>query len=473
MPSPPLFARLRTALKYVRLRSFDLSTEAGRAAERTRRITLSALASAAARAISISASLVTVPLTLHYLGAERFGMWMAMSAFTAMFSFADLGIGNGILTAVSNAHGRGDLPQVQRYVSSAFFLLGAICLLVLALLALCYPFVPWATFFNVSSPIARSEAAPAIAVFIACFAVSIPLGIAQRVQIGMQMGFMASLWQCLASAIGLCGILCVIWLKAGLPWLVLAYAGAPVLVAAVNSFLFFVRIKPDFSPKFQAVSRSHGSELARTGFLFFALQLAAAVTYTSDNLVIAHALGASQVAHYSVPDRLFAMASMIVSLAITPLWPAFGESLARGDHGWARRTLIRATLLSACIAAVICLIFIFIGPSLIKLWVGTAIHAPLMLLLGLAVWRTTEATAGAASMFLNALRIIKFQIAIALTTALVAIALKIYLVPRFGAPVIPWITTAAFIVFAGIPTAWMLRKRLREGIGHSGARVAK
>ena len=68
------------------------SAEALRAHERHRRIVLSALASAGARAISIAAALISVPLTLHYLGAERYGMWMIMSSFVAILGFADLGI---------------------------------------------------------------------------------------------------------------------------------------------------------------------------------------------------------------------------------------------------------------------------------------------------------------------------------------------------------------------------------------------
>ena len=58
-------------------------------------------------------------------------MWMAMSSLVAMLGFADLGIGNGLLNAISDAHGRDDRGDAARYVSSAFFSLVAISLVAL------------------------------------------------------------------------------------------------------------------------------------------------------------------------------------------------------------------------------------------------------------------------------------------------------------------------------------------------------
>src|SRR5262245_42123374 len=113
--------------------SSDNATPEGRARERQRRIALSALASALAKAISVSTALISVPLTLTYLGAERYGMWMTMSSLVAMLSFADLGIGNGLLASVASAHGRNDRDEIQSYVSSAYLVLSAIAIAIVGL----------------------------------------------------------------------------------------------------------------------------------------------------------------------------------------------------------------------------------------------------------------------------------------------------------------------------------------------------
>ena len=205
--SPTLFLGARFGALTSLFNTLDVLTPEGRAQERQRRIALSALASALAKAISVSTALISVPLTLNYLGAERYGMWMTMSSLIAMLSFADLGIGNGLLTSVASAHGRDDRGEIQSYVSSAYFILSVIAIATLGLFFLCYPFVDWFRIFNVNTALAQREAAPTVAVFFTCFALSIPISIVQRVQIGLQRGFMASLWQCSASLTALVGSL--------------------------------------------------------------------------------------------------------------------------------------------------------------------------------------------------------------------------------------------------------------------------
>ena len=60
-----------------------LTTHPGRAAERHRRVLLSALSSGVAWATSVATALVIVPVVLHYLGAERYGVFATITAIAA------------------------------------------------------------------------------------------------------------------------------------------------------------------------------------------------------------------------------------------------------------------------------------------------------------------------------------------------------------------------------------------------------
>jgi len=64
---------IRRGLSLLRRESFDTSDESGRSKERYRRAAFTTLASIGARGIAILTSLITVPLTLHYLGADATG----------------------------------------------------------------------------------------------------------------------------------------------------------------------------------------------------------------------------------------------------------------------------------------------------------------------------------------------------------------------------------------------------------------
>ena len=142
-------ARLRAAWALVRLRPFDVATPKGQSQERYRRAALTALAALASKGLTMLTLLVSVPLTMGYLGAERFGLWMAISALVAFMNLLDFGVGNGLLNRVVEANGRGDPDSVRAAVSSGFFLLCTLAAGLLVVFGLVYPLLPWPTLFNV------------------------------------------------------------------------------------------------------------------------------------------------------------------------------------------------------------------------------------------------------------------------------------------------------------------------------------
>jgi O-antigen/teichoic acid export membrane protein len=103
-------------LVLVRRKPFDTSTPDGRSKERLRRALLTTASSVIVRVISMAGPLITVPLALGYLGHERYGLWMTVIAILGMFTFADLGLGNGLMTEISQADGRDDMQESRRCI---------------------------------------------------------------------------------------------------------------------------------------------------------------------------------------------------------------------------------------------------------------------------------------------------------------------------------------------------------------------
>lgn len=450
----------RDIRSFLQRKPFDQTNEKDHARERHVRVALGAGASLLAKVFSVGTALISAPLTLHYLGSERYGMWMTMSSLVAMFAFADLGIGNGVLNAVAAAHGRNDRRAIRGFVSSGFFALSAVACVLIGVFALAYPFVPWFKLFNVETTQTRAEAGPALGVLVACFALAIPIGIVQRVQMGLQRGFVASLWQCASSLLGLTGLLIAVHWRAGLPWLVFAFAGAPLIASLFNSLMFFGRLERDIAPSPQAVSNQAVLRVAKTGMLFFVLQIAVAVTFASDNVVIAQILGAESVTEYAVPERMFSLISMMLGMALMPLWPAYGEAIARGDHPWVRRILRRSFLASIGLAAVGSTCLVLAGPRLIALWVGHAVEPLFLLMLGFGVWKVIEAGGNAVAMFLNGAHVVSAQVIVATITAVVVIVLKIALVNLFGTPGAIWATVIGYSICTAIPYFFIVPKAL-------------
>jgi len=439
-------------LQFFRLQEFDKSTPEGRSKERYRRAALTGLASGGAKVISVLTMLITVPLTLHYLGAERYGMWMTISSVVLMLAFADLGLGLGLMNAVSEAHGQDDRQAASQYVSSAFFMLAGVAAIILLAFVIAYPFVPWAKIFNVTSPLAVREAGPAIAAFMACFALNIPLGVAQRVQFGYQEGFLNSLWESLGKVLGLLGVLLVIYFQGGLLWLVLAMAGTPVLATFLNILWLFGYQRRWLLPRWHTASIIGAHKIMRLGLLFFLLQVAMAIGLNSGNIILAQMIGPEAVTQYNIPQRLFFVPMMLVTFLIGPLWPAYGEAIARGELAWVRTAFSRSVVAGLCISLPLSFFLVILGPRIISLWVGSHFHTSFLLLLGLGLWSAINPLVGSFAVLFNGASIVKFQLICNLSMAIANLGLSIALVHWIGVPGVIYGGLIAYSLFVLAPS---------------------
>lgn len=443
--------RLRGLLSLVRLQSYETDTPAGRARERQRRIALTALTTALARAIGFLTTLITVPLAIGYLGAERYGLWMTITSLIAMVGFLDLGIGNGLIGAIAEAQARNDREEARRYVSAASLVLFVICAMLLGLFALGYPWLPWQRLLNVKDVSAAHDGAMAAAALVTCFALGLPLSLVWRIHTGFQEGFEAALWGIAGSLVSLIGVVLMIVLRKSLPWLVAASAAGPLLAALANGVVLSLR-RPWLRPRLSSITGDAVRRVFGQGMLFFALQLAMVVGYQSDNYVINQVLGPEQVTQYAVPLRLFNLAPLLLNLALGPLWPAYAEAAARGDADWVRRTLNRSVKLALLVTGPPALILVLFGAPIMHLWVGGKVVPTFQLLLALGLLSVIMAVSEALSMFMNGLHVVRLQVICSWIMAVANIGLKIVLTGEIGVSGVAYATVVAQVLCVLIPS---------------------
>ena len=456
-----LLCPLRRVASNVRLQPFDSSTPEGRARERVRKAGLTALTAAVARAIAMLTPLVSMPLTLKYLGLERYGMWQTIVSVVGMMAFADLGLGCGLLTAVAQASGRDDKQDAERLVSSAFFVLTAAAgLLLIGFLAVS-PLVPWSRVFNVTSLLAKNEAGASMVAFTLCFGLSLPLGLVQKVQSGYQEGFQSNLWQCLASILTLAALVAAIHARVGLPLLALVIAAVPLLVLALNSIVYFGYQRPWLRPRWRHFHGPTGRDLLRTGLSFLTITILMAIGISADNLVVAQILGAEAVTQLAVPARLVAPLSGVAMMLFLPMWSANGEAIARGDVAWVGKTARRLTALTFSLVGCGVIAYVLLGPLVIHSLVGNRVAADRVLLLGLGAFTVMQAAGGPAFMVLNSMKLLGIQIVMYSAFTAVGIVAKVLLARRFGITAIPWAGAASYALLVLLPL-WIYVPRVLD-----------
>jgi O-antigen/teichoic acid export membrane protein len=453
---------LRETRKDLQSTAMSSSDPADRSAARHRRAAVTGITSGISRAVRIGVTLITIPLTLHYLGNERFGLWMTISSVLAMAGFADFGVGNGVLNTVSTAYGKDDWNGIRQAISSGIAILTLIGAAILAIFLAIYRFVDWGNVFRATTATARAEAGPAMLVFMVCFALNIPLDVVQRTQLGLQQGFLTNVWEIFSSILILIGILGVVHFHLSLTALVVAFAGAPVIGTWMNAGFFFGVSRRDLLPKLSLVSRQVIKKIASLGGLFFVLQLVVAVSFSADNFIIARILGVADVTVFSIPQRMFAVIATVVTMLMMPLWPAYAEAISRGDMHWVRHTLSRTLLGVFAFTTLVSGLLLLFSNKLLLWWVGPNIHPSFLLMLGLAIWAILSNCGSTLAMFLNGAGIVKFQVITSAIFGVGCLLMKIIFTHLYGIAGVPWATVITYIFFAAIPYAWYVPRVMKQ-----------
>lgn len=406
------------------------NTHRGR--QRWRRVLSGAVGAAVFRVISIVGTLATVPLVIRDLGNVKYGALVLITQLSTLLVFADLGLGNGLVTALSRALAMEDKERARSLISSAWFLLVGIAIFGGALFVMAMWWIPWGRLLGIGA-VGENEVANAVFVFAAFFAIGVPVSIAQKIHLARQEGFQAGAWQALGAILTVGATIGCVYSSASLPAYVAAAVGGSVISGILNCAWLFYR-KPLFRPQLQCVTSSLVRFLLGSGALFLVLGIASAVAYQTDALVISHLLGSAEVTNYSLGLRLFAMPGVALSFILAPLWPAFSNAFALKDYAWARKTMLRTVSIGLAINVSGALFLVIFGSRLIQLWVGkgTVVELPMLLLVSLGIWTALNAVQGPLAMWLNGAHVVKFQVVCAITMAVMNLGLSIALTPWLG-----------------------------------------
>lgn len=401
----------------------------------------------------MAVAVITLPLTIDYLGPERFGIWLTLSSLIGLVAFLDLGLGNGLLNAVTRSLALSKVHRARVEVSSVFAVLGLVAAGLGAAFLLTFAFIPWASIVAATSTLARSEAGPAVAIFALCFLVGLPMAVVNQVRLARQEGYFVHLFAAAGNVAAVLALLVVVNSRGGLPALVLALAVPPLIATGLNGFALFGGPASALRPSLGLAKREVSTRLLRSGFLFFVLQASIAVAVTSDALVLAHLLGPVAVADYGVVARLFLIPSGIAGALLAPLWPAYGDAIARGDHAWVDVTLHRSIVASVLLMAPAAGILVLAGPAIVSAWVGPTVTPDFGLILAYGIWMVLSTTGMAGAMFLNGAAQIRLQAAWAVAMAVVNLGLSLLLTPIVGESGVVWASVASYGLLVLFPMA--------------------
>ena len=414
---------------------------------RIRRAGLTGIATLVARGVTVSLGLITLPLTSHYLGKERFGLWLTLSSFIAWFAVADLGLANSLVNALSTADGKDDRLRARQAVASVFWMVTAIAIAAVLLCLSVAPLVPWARIFNVESPRAVAEITPAvIAVLIFC-ALRLPASIVGSIYLAYQEGYVYQIWNGLSGLLAAFGLWAAIRLQAGLPWLCAAFLGAMLLADLVSAIHMFRSRRNWLAPLPRHFDWPRAKWLMRRGAQFWIAQTSTILLLQTDLVIVSWLFGASEVTGYGTALRLFTLVGAVQTAFVAPLWAAYGEASASGDAAWVSRTFKRSIRVSLLWAVPATIVMFAAMPWLFGFLVPADVTTSAPLRLAMMITEIINSITRCIAMLLNGLGAPRTLAIIGPTGGLANIVLSLCWGKMIGTPGVAWATAVCLSFF--------------------------
>lgn len=408
------------------------------------------------KGVGIVISLVLIPLSINYVGAINYGIWLTISSVVGWMSQFDLGLGNGLRNRITADHAVKNYDDGKIYVSTTYAVMGLFSGIFFVLFLILHVFVDWTNVFNTPPELAEKVDLIVLIVLI-CFCAQFVLQIIIIVLTAVHLSYKANLIQTMALVISLIGVLTLtFFFEENLIYLVVVLAFSIVLSMLIYSFFYYFKDLKVYRPNFKKIDFGKSKDLFSIGWWFFIIQLGNLVLYQTSNLIIANVLGLEDVSVYNVVYKYFTALFMIISVILNPYWSAFADAYELKDYVWMKKSLnkLRTIFYAFFVLNALC---VAISPFVFKLWLGDSLTVPFLVTLSLGAyfvaffWYNLHATFifGVGKLFIQVISVV--------LSAGVNIPLSIYLGKIYGLPGVIYSNIIVFS-FLGLITFIQVQK---------------
>lgn len=383
------------------------------------------------KVIAIVISLAIIPITIDYLNAEQYGIWLTLSSIVAWLSFFDVGLGHGFRNRFAEAKAKGDVELARKYVSTTYFSMILIFGVVLLVFECVNPFINWASVLNISQ-----EQNQLLSAVVSIILIGVCTSFAANV-----VGIMLSADQkpaitAMIATAGQALALLVIFLLTLLPthdmrYIAFALSWAPVTVTLMVSFWLFTHKYKAYAPSIQLIDSSLIKNIVNLGAKFFVIQVSMILIFQVVNIILSRELGPTAVTEYNVTYKYFSITMMVFNIVLSPYWSAFTDAYTKGDLDWMKNIHRNLTKVWMWLSLVSVVLLVF-SPVAYKIWLHGSVEIPMTTSFSMFIYINVLSFSTMYMILLNGTGKVFLQMVIYIGSAVVCIPLSFGLCQMFG-----------------------------------------
>lgn len=321
------------------------------------------------RVLGLPISFILIPLTINYVSAESYGIWLTLSSVVAWMSFFDIGINNGLRNKLTESIANDNLVLSKKYVSTTYAILILVSVLIMTAFIIVNNNLNWSHILNTSESLSPELAKVAIIV-VGYFCLKFVLSSVNIILLSNQLPAQVSFRGLIEQLSSLIVILILIkYTKGSLLYLSYGLCIAPLIVLVYYNFaLFFGKFK-NIAPSLKYVDFSLTKDLMGIGIKFFIIQIAGIVQFQTANFIIIQYFGASEVTLYNVVFKYFSILTMVMGIFMIPFWSAVTDAYTRKDFSWIKNAEKKYRKIAIALVGV-AIIMLLVSNYVYDLWLG-------------------------------------------------------------------------------------------------------
>ena len=383
------------------------------------------------KGISILTSLFLVPITLGYVSAEIYGVWLTISSILHWLTYMDVGFTLGLKNRLAECLAKEDYEKGRSLVSTTYFIMTVIFVPFAIIMMFVIPYINWCGVLNVSD-IHQTVITRTIQVLLVFISIQMIVNVFVAVVAAYQKTALSSLFSVIGQICSLIIIgLMTHFVEPSLFNLAFAYSLMPIIIVAISSIIYFKTSMKDVVPSFRTINLKYVKDLWNLGAKFFLIQVQMIVLYQSTNILISHLAGPESVTQYNIAYKIFNVVAMLCTIVLTPLWPAFTDAYTKKDYAWMKSVYYKMTrifmLVFLAIAAIVAC-----SPFIYDLWIGDKVHVPFTLTVSIAIYTAIHCWDSLQVMLINGVGTVKLQTYVTMIGLILHIPLSLILGKYIG-----------------------------------------
>lgn len=414
------------------------------------------LGSLAIKGISILTSLLLVPLTLGYVSAEIYGVWLTISSILHWLTYMDVGFTHGLKNRLNECLARKDYEKGKSLVSTTYAIMFAIFVPLSAVLITVSPWIDWCAILNVESSY-QEVILKTMQVLFLFIALQMIVNVFVTVVAAYQKTALSSLFAVIGQlcSLGIIGMMTV-FVKPSLLNLAFAYSLMPIVIVLTASVIYFRTSMKEVAPSVKAINMSYIRDLWGLGIKFFIIQLQMIVLYQATNILISHIAGPESVTQYNISYKLLNIVVMVYSIILNPLWPAFTDAFTKEDYVWMNNMYRKMQRLFTALCVMVA-IMVALSPFLIRLWVRDMVEVPFMLTLSIAIYTLLHCWVSLQAILINGTGKVTLQSRVIIIGLVLHIPLSLFLGKYIGILGVVASMSVINIIYASVFTTQIRR----------------